>query len=163
MMPQHLPLPRLTAWLRPERAERVLWTAVCALWLVGPAASVAQLPPPDFTHVNNVNAAGNATLHWNIFSPVGGEAFVQNEVKVFDLDQNALSNQWHIIAPDQVTGQLPTGWVMPSFLYDANQMAHCYVGVQVTVENGAQSVSDPSPFLCSIHVGIQEGASPGTL
>lgn len=161
MMPQHLPLPRLTAWLRPDRAERVLWAAACALWIVRPATSVAQLPPPDFTHVNSVNAAGNATLHWNIFSPVGGEAFVQNEVKVFDLDQNALSNQWHIIAPDQVTGQLPTGWVMPSFLYDANQMAHCYVGVQVTVENGAQSVSDPSPFLCSIHVGIQEGASPG--
>ena len=29
---------------------------------------------------------------------------------------------------------LPTGWVMPSFLYDANQLAHCYVGIQKTEE-----------------------------
>ena len=108
----------------------------------------SQLPPPTFTHVDNVNNAGNATLHWEVFTPVGGEDFVQNEIKVFDLDQNALGNQWHIISSEIINGNLvlPTGWVMPSFLYDANQLAHCFIGVQVTVENGLQSVSDPSRF-----------------
>ena len=124
-----------------------------------------QLPPPNLTHVDNVNNAGNATLHWDVFSPVGSEEFVQNEIKVFDLDQNALGTQWHIISSEIIAGNLvlPTGWVMPSFLYDANQLAHCYIGVQVTVENGLQSVSDPSPFLCSIHLSIEEGATPGTV
>ena len=125
----------------------------------------SQLPPPTFTHVDNVNNAGNATLHWEVFSPVGGEDFVQNEIKVFDLDQNALGNQWHIISSEIINGNLvlPTGWVMPSFLYDANQLAHCFIGVQVTVENGLQSVSDPSPFLCQIHLDLEEGAAPGTV
>ena len=124
-----------------------------------------QLPPPNLTHVDNVNNAGNATLYWDVFSPVGSEEFVQNEIKVFDLDQNALGTQWHIISSEIIGGNLvlPTGWVMPSFLYDANQLAHCYIGVQVTVENGLQSVSDPSPFLCSIHLSIEEGATPGTV
>ena len=97
--------------------------------------------------------------------PRGQREFVQNEIKVFDLDQNALGTQWHIISSEIIAGNLvlPTGWVMPSFLYDANQLAHCYIGVQVTVENGLQSVSDPSPFLCSIHLSIEEGATPGTV
>ena len=46
------------------------------------APAAAQLPPPNLTHVNNVNAAGNATLHWDVFSPVGDEEFLQNEIKV---------------------------------------------------------------------------------
>ena len=143
-------LPRLLALVG------TLWCCVMA-W--------GQLPPPNLTHVDNVNNAGNATLHWDVFSPVGSEEFVQNEIKVFDLDQNALGTQWHIISSEIIAGNLvlPTGWVMPSFLYDANQLAHCYIGVQVTVENGLQSVSDPSPFLCSIHLSIEEGATPGTV
>ena len=121
----------------------------------------AQLPFPELTHVDQVNAAGNATLYWEIFQPVGSEEFVQNEIKVFDLDLNPLGTQWHIVAPDLVTGQLPTGWVMPNFLYNANDQAHCYTAVQVTTEGGANNVSDPSPYLCSIHVSISEGANPG--
>ena len=135
--------------------------ALAVLW-----SSVAQAQvPPNLTHVDNVNNAGNATLHWDVFTPVGAEEFVQNEIKVFDLDQNPLGTQWHIISSEIIMGNLvlPTGWVMPSFLYDANQLAHCYIGVQVTVENGLQSVSDPSPFLCSIHVSIDEGATSGTV
>ena len=121
--------------------------------------------PPNLTHVDNVNNAGNATLHWDVFSPLGTEEFVQNEIKVFDLDQNPLGTQWHIISSEIINGNLvlPTGWVMPSFLYDANQLAHCFIGVQITVDNDLQSVSDPSPFLCSIHVSIEEGATPGTV
>ena len=74
---------------------------------------------------------------------------LQNEIKVFDLQTNPLGNQWHIITSEIINGNLilPTGWVMPSFLYDANQLAHCYVGVQKTEENGAVSVSDMSDFL----------------
>ena len=108
---------------------------------------------PNLTHVNNVNAAGNATLHWDVFSPVGNEEFLQNEIKVYDLQTNPLGNQWHIITSEIINGNLilPTGWVMPSFLYDANQLAHCYVGIQKTEENGVVSVSDMSGFLCSIH------------
>ena len=121
--------------------------------------------PPNLTHVDNVNNAGNATLHWDIFAASGTEEFVQNEIKVFDLDQNPLGTQWHIISSEIVNGNLvlPTGWVMPSFLYDANQLAHCYTGLQITVDNTLQSVSDQSPFLCSIHVNIEEGATPGTV
>ena len=121
--------------------------------------------PPNLTHVDNVNNAGNATLHWDVFSPLWTEEFVQNEIKVFDLDQNPLGTQWHIISSEIINGNLvlPTGWVMPSFLYDANQLAHCFIGVQITVDNDLQSVSDPSPFLCSIHVSIEEGATPGTV
>jgi len=128
-------------------------------------AGWAQLPPPSLTHVDNVNNAGNATLHWDVFTPVGNEDFVQNEIKVFDLDQNPLGTQWHIISSEVINGNLvlPTGWVMPSFLYDANQLAHCYVGVQVTVEDGVQSVSDPSPFLCQIFVSLEQGAAAGTV
>ena len=97
--------------------------------------------------------------------PVGDEEFVQNEIEVFDLQTNPLGNQWHIITSEVINGNLilPTGWVMPSFLYDANQLAHCYVGIQKTEENGVPSVSDMSGFLCSIHVDISEGASPGTV
>ena len=79
---------------------------------------------PDLTHVDNVNAAGNATLHWEVFSPVGAEEFLHNEIKVFDLLLNELSINPHIIGPDVNTGVLPTGWVMPSFMYDANTFAH---------------------------------------
>ena len=46
--------------------------------LMQSATVAAQLPPPNLTHVNNVNAAGNATLHWDVFSPVGAEEFLQS-------------------------------------------------------------------------------------
>ncbi|MEC7950110.1 MAG: hypothetical protein VX190_02020, partial [Bacteroidota bacterium] len=141
---------------------------LCAFAL-GTFSGLAQ-SPPNLTHVDNVNNAGNATLYWDVFEQQGTEEFVQNEIKVFDLDQNPLGTQWHIISSEIVNGNLvlPTGWVMPSFLYDANQLAHCYIGVQVTVDfdiNGQelQSVSDASPFLCSIHLSIEEGAAPGTV
>ena len=131
----------------------------CAL---GSVSGLAQ-SPPNLTHVDNVNNAGNATLYWDVFEQQGTEEFVQNEIKVFDLDQNPLGTQWHIISSEIINGNLvlPTGWVMPSFLYDANQLAHCYIGVQITVDNGLQSVSDSSPFLCSIHVSIDEGRRRG--
>ena len=120
---------------------------------------------PQMTHVDNVNAAGNATLHWEVFSPVGAEEFVHNEIKVFDLSLNELSINPHIIGPDVNTGVLPTGWVMPNFMYDANTFAHCYVGVQVTTLDGGvtQDPSPPSPMLCSIHLSAVEGANPGDI
>ena len=146
----------------PPMLRHALLAMSSLAWALG---AYGQLPPPTFTHVDNVNNAGNATLHWEVFQPVGAEEFVQNEIKVFDLDQNALGNQWHIISSEIINGNLvlPTGWVMPSFLYDANQLAHCYIGVQVTVEDGLQSISDPSPFLCQIHLSIEEGAAAGTV
>ena len=148
-----------------SRAATLVALVASAAWTATTSEVVAQLPPPTLTHVDNVNFAGNATLHWEVFSPVGAEEFVQNEIKVFDVDQNALGTQWHIISSEIINGNLvfPTGWVMPSFLYDANQLAHCFVGVQVTVENGVQSVSDPSPFLCQIHLSLEEGAVAGTV
>ena len=126
-------------------------------------ACKAQGDPPTLTHVNNVNAAGNATLHWDVFQQVGTEEFVRNEIKVFDLDVNPLGTIWHEVGPDLITGQLPTGWVMPSFLYNANDLAHCFTGIQVTTDGGIQSVSDPSPYLCSIHVAIAEGDVDGEI
>ena len=113
---------------------------LCAFAL-GSVSGLAQ-SPPNLTHVDNVNNAGNATLYWDVFEQQGTEEFVQNEIKVFDLDQNPLGTQWHIISSEFVNGNLvlPTGWVMPSFLYDANQLAHCYIGVQVTVDNGGVAV-----------------------
>ena len=126
-------------------------------------ACTAQGEPPTLTHVNNVNAAGNATLHWDIFQQVGTEEFVRNEIKVFDLDVNPLGTIWHEVGPDLISGQLPTGWVMPSFLYNANDLAHCFTGIQVTTDGGIQSVSDPSPYLCSIHVAIAEGDVDGEI
>ena len=115
---------------------------------------------PTLTNVDNVNAAGNATLHWELFAPVGGEEFVYNEIKVFDLAGGLLSPGPHIIGPDLTTGQLPTGWVMPSILYNADDYACCYVAVQVTTNDGG-ATTDPSlssPFLCSIHLSAIEGA-----
>ena len=151
--------------LQPSLTRAFFGMALAMVTLMQSTPVAAQLPPPNLTHVNNVNAAGNATLHWDVFSPVGDEEFLQNEIKVFDLQTNPLGNQWHIITSEIVNGNLilPTGWVMPSFLYDANQLAHCYVGVQKTEEDGVVSVSDMSDFLCSIHVDISEGAAPGTV
>ena len=142
-------------------SKQALVVTSCIMYSLG----VWAQSPPNLTHVDNVNNAGNATLHWDIFAASGTEEFVQNEIKVFDLDQNPLGTQWHIISSEIVNGNLvlPTGWVMPSFLYDANQLAHCYTGLQITVDNTLQSVSDQSPFLCSIHVNIEEGATPGTV
>ena len=91
---------------------------------------------PNLTHVNNVNAAGNATLYWDVFTTVGGEEFVRNEIKVFDLTGGYLSPAPHLVGPNNETGVLPTGWVMPSFLYNANDYAHCFTAVQITTMNG---------------------------
>ena len=140
------------------------------LLALGFVVNLALLAQPNLTHVDNVNNAGNATLHWDVFNPIGGEEFVQNEIIVFDLDSIALGTQWHVIPAVITGGNLvqPTGWVMPSSLfggngYDANEMAHCYSGTQVTLEDGIQSVSNPSPLLCSIHLSSQLGSTPGTI
>ena len=134
--------------LKPFQASAIVGMLIALVTLTHSAPVSAQLPPPNLTHVNNVNAAGNATLHWDVFTPVGEEEFLQNEIKVFDLQTNPLGNQWHIITSEIINGNLvlPTGWVMPSFLYDANQLAHCYVGIQKTEENEAMSVSDMASF-----------------
>jgi len=138
------------------------WTCAAAAW--------AQLPPPNLTHVEFINNAGSVQLRWDAFAPVDQEEFVQNEFKVYDLEQNQLSPQPHIVSSEVINGNiiLPTGWLTPSFLYDANQLAHCFIGVQITVDystnaSGVQSASDPSPFLCSIHLSVEEGTVPGTV
>ena len=121
---------------------------------------------PDLTHVDNVNAAGNATLYWEVFLPVGAEEFVHNEIKVFDMSMNLLSTTPHIIGPDVNTGVLPTGWVMPSFLYNANSFAHCYSAEQITTLDGGTTLeaSPSSPTLCSIHASAVESVSnPGNI
>ena len=140
------------------------------LLALGFVVNLASRAQPNLTHVDNVNNAGNATLHWDPYIPNGGEEFVQNEIIVFDLDSNALGTQWHVIPAEIIGGNLvqPAGWVMPSSLfggngYDANEKAHCYSGRQVTLEEGIQSVSIPSPFLCSIHLSSQLGLTPGTI
>ena len=140
------------------------------LLALGFVVNLASRAQPNLTHVDNVNNAGNATLHWDTYIPNGGEEFVQNEIIVFDLDSNALGTQWHVIPAEIIGGNLvqPTGWVMPSSLfggngYDANEMAHCYSGRQVTLEEGIQSLSNPSPLLCSIHLSSQLGPTPGAI
>ena len=126
------------------------------------ASAVAQ---PTLTHVNSVNAAGNATLHWDVFVSQAGEEFVHNEVKVFDMSWNILSPQPHIVGPNTETGVLPTGWVMPDFLYNANNFAHCYAAEQMTTLDGGATIdpSPTSPALCSIHVSAVESATPGQI
>ncbi|MBT7652565.1 MAG: hypothetical protein HN563_04545, partial [Flavobacteriales bacterium] len=115
---------------------------------------------PNLTHVNNVNAAGNATLYWDVFSSVGGEEFIRNEIQVYDIPGVLLSPSPHLVGPNTETGVLPTGWVMPSFLYNANAEAHCYTAVQVTSMDGGTTddISPTSPTLCSIHVEASIGA-----
>ena len=83
----------------PQPSRIRVFAGMLLAWvtLTQSAPVAAQLPPPNLTHVNNVNAAGNATLHWDVFSPLGDEEFLQNEIKVFDLQTNPLGNQWHII------------------------------------------------------------------
>ena len=127
--------------------------------------STCALAQPDLTHVDNVNAAGNATLHWEVFSPIGAEEFVHNEIKVFDLGFTLLSPTPHLIGPNVDTGVLPTGWVMPSFLYNANTFAHCYVGVQITSLDGGvtQDASPSSQPICSIHLSALAGVNPGDI
>ena len=138
---------------------------IATFWFLFFGTSFLSFAQPQMTHVDNVNAAGNATLHWEVFSPVGAEEFVHNEIKVFDLSLNELSINPHIIGPDVNTGVLPTGWVMPNFMYDANTFAHCYVGVQVTTLDGGvtQDPSPPSTMLCSIHLSAVEGVNPGEI
>ena len=67
---------------------------LCAFAL-GSVSGLAQ-SPPNLTHVDNVNNAGNATLYWDVFEQQGTEEFVQNEIKVFDLEIIVLPIcQWH--------------------------------------------------------------------
>jgi hypothetical protein len=115
---------------------------------------------PNLTHVNNVNAAGNATLYWDVFSSVGGEEFVRNEIQVYDIPGVLLSPSPHLVGPNTETGVLPTGWVMPSFLYNANAAAHCFTAVQITsMDGGTTNDNSPtSPTLCTIHVNASVGA-----
>lgn len=143
--------------------NRFVNIATFLLFCIG--VSTYAFAQPDMTHVDNVNAAGNATLYWEVFSPTGAEEFVHNEIKVFDLSLNELSINPHIIGPDVTSGVLPTGWVMPSFMYNANTFAHCYVGVQVTTLDGGvtQDPSPPSPMLCSIHLSAVIGVNPGEI
>jgi uncharacterized protein (TIGR02145 family) len=117
---------------------------------------------PNLTHVNNVNAAGNATLYWDVFASVGGEEFIRNEIQVYDIPGVLLSPSPHLVGPNTETGVLPTGWVMPSFLYNANAEAHCFTAVQITSMDGGTTddISPTSPTLCSIHVDASIGAGP---
>ncbi|MFB1019391.1 MAG: hypothetical protein QMC37_04040, partial [Flavobacteriales bacterium] len=134
-------------------------TPVLLITLLGLGLGNTAYAQPNLTHVDNVNAAGNATLYWDVFTPVTTEEFIHNEIKVFDIPGNLLSPSPHLISPNLETGVLPTGWVMPSFLYNANTYAHCYTAVQVTsVDGGTTNDSSPvSPFLCSIHVNASVG------
>ena len=132
----------------------------CLLYIGVSTCAFAQ---PDFTHVNQVNAAGNATVHWDPFVSVAGEEFWYNEIKVLDLTGNLLNSEVHIIGPDINTGVLPTGWVMPTFLYNGNAFAHCFVGEQITTLDGGTTL-DSSPTsqpLCSIHISAVPGATAG--
>ncbi|PCJ82672.1 MAG: hypothetical protein COA49_01015 [Bacteroidetes bacterium] len=126
------------------------------LFLCSSSNAFAQ---PNLTNVDNVNAAGNATLHWDVFTPVTTEEFDHIEIKVFDIPGVLLSPAPHLVAPNIDTGVLPTGWVMPSFLYNANAFAHCFTAVQVTTLDGGVTLdmSPSSPFLCSIHVSASVG------
>ena len=135
-------------------------TPVLLITLLGLGLGNTAYAQPNLTHVNNVNAAGNATLYWDVFTPVTTEEFIHNEIKVFDIPGTLLSPSPHLVAPNLDTGVLPTGWVMPSFLYNANAYAHCYTAVQVTsVDGGTTNDNSPaSPFLCSIHVNASVGA-----
>lgn len=129
---------------------------------------VSVVAQPTFTHIDNVNAAGNGTLFWEVFSSVAGEEFVRNEIEVYDLSTNLMSLDPHIISYNiDVDGNitLPTGWTSPSFLYDLNSQAHCFTGVQVTTTDGEATLdySGVSPALCSIHVNATESATPGLI
>ncbi|MDE0917995.1 MAG: gliding motility-associated C-terminal domain-containing protein [Flavobacteriales bacterium] len=134
-------------------------TPVILITLLGLGLGNTAYAQPNLTHVNNVNAAGNATLYWDVFTPATTEEFIHNEIKVFDIPGILLSPSPHLVAPNLDTGVLPTGWVMPSFLYNANAYAHCYTAVQVTsVDGGTTNDNSPqSPFLCSIHVNASVG------
>ena len=119
---------------------------------------------PDLTHVDNINAAGQGTLNWELFTPVGAEELVHYEIKVFDLSMGLLSPNPHIVGPD-INGVIPIGWVTTSFLYDLNVQGHCFVSVQITTLDGGttQDASPSSPALCSIHLNAQVGVNPGDI
>lgn len=125
------------------------------------SASSEMDAQPDLTHVNNVNAAGNATLYWEVFASLGGEEFIRNEIQVYDIPGVLLSPSPHLVGTNTETGVLPTGWVMPSFLYNANAAPHCFNAVQITTMNGGTTsdMSPTSPTLCSIHVTASVGSA----
>ena len=82
---------------------------------------------PTLTHLDNVNASGNGTLHWEVFTPsLAVEEFEHNEINVFDMSMTLLSPTPHIVGPDLTTGVLPTGMVTQNFLYNLTDLAHCF-------------------------------------
>ncbi len=125
---------------------------------------ICAIAQPNLTHVDNINAAGQGTLNWELFTPVGAEELVHYEIKVFNLSMDLLSPNAHIVGPD-INGVIPIGWVTTSFLYDLNVQGHCFVSEQITTLDGGttQDASPTSPALCSIHLNAQVGVNPGDI
>ena len=123
------------------------------------------LQPPTLSHVYDVNLAGNATLRWDDFTPVQNEELVGYEIGVFDQEGIQFNNTWHqvsvILDTVNTVSVYPTGWIMPSFLYDANEEPHCFSAVQVTQQDGIQFTSERSAFLCSIHLDANVWGNSG--
>ena len=65
------------------------------------------------------------TLRWDDFTPVQNEELVGYEIGVFDQEGVQFNNTWHqvsvILDTVNTVSVYPTGWIMPSFLYDANE------------------------------------------
>ena len=73
------------------------------------SASSEMDAQPDLTHVNNVNAAGNATLYWEVFASLGGEEFIRNEIQVYDIPGVLLSPSPHLVGTNTETGRSRIG------------------------------------------------------
>ena len=130
---------------------------------------ISALAQPTYTHIDNINAAGNGTLYWEVFTPQADEVFVRYEFDIYDLNTNQLNTVTgpHLVGYFEDTDgtiTLPTGWTTPAFLYDLSSQAHCINGFLVTTTDGEQTF-DYSPLsstLCSIHVNAVE-TSPGQI
>jgi hypothetical protein len=72
-------------------------TPVLLITLLGLGLGNTAYAQPNLTHVDNVNAAGNATLYWDVFTPVTTEEFIHNEIKVFDIPGTLLSPSPHLL------------------------------------------------------------------
>jgi len=140
------------------------YSNIVTFQLLNLVCCICAIAQPDMTHIDNINAAGQGTLHWEQFSPSSAEELVHYEIKVFDLSMGLLSPNPHIVGPD-VNGVLPVGWVTTSFLYDLNLFGHCFVSEQITTLDGGitQDASPSSPSLCSIHLNAQAGVNPGDI
>ena len=101
----------------------------------------AQGDPPTLTHVNNVNA-GNATFHWDVFQKSGQKSLCGTRSRC-SIWTSTRSGPLHgRPRPIQANAH---GWVMPSFLYNANDLAHCFTGIQVTTDGGIKVCPTPRP------------------